>query len=50
MQLAARLTPADLKEFFNAAGKVSHARIIENKNSRKSKGYVKTAAFRFPFS
>ncbi|KAJ3054361.1 hypothetical protein HK097_002025 [Rhizophlyctis rosea] len=37
-QLAARCTTHDLEEFFAAAGKVREARLITDRNSRRSKG------------
>ncbi|XP_048029298.1 RNA-binding protein 39a isoform X2 [Megalobrama amblycephala] len=38
MQLAARIRPRDLEEFFSAVGKVRDVRIISDRNSRRSKG------------
>ncbi|KAI8149312.1 hypothetical protein BJV82DRAFT_642019 [Fennellomyces sp. T-0311] len=38
MQLAARLTSRELEDFFSQAGKVRDARIISDRNSRRSKG------------
>ncbi|KAL1929851.1 hypothetical protein VTP01DRAFT_1005 [Rhizomucor pusillus] len=37
-QLAARLTSRELEEFFSQAGRVRDARIIADRNSRRSKG------------
>ncbi|KAI9291611.1 splicing factor, CC1-like protein [Neoconidiobolus thromboides FSU 785] len=37
-QLAARLTSRELKEFFSQVGKVRDARIVSDRNSRRSKG------------
>ncbi|XP_036388665.1 RNA-binding protein 39-like isoform X3 [Megalops cyprinoides] len=38
MQLAARIRPRDLEEFFSAVGKVRDVRMISDRNSRRSKG------------
>ncbi|XP_015348328.1 probable RNA-binding protein 23 isoform X3 [Marmota marmota marmota] len=38
MQLAARIRPRDLEDFFSAVGKVRDVRIISDRNSRRSKG------------
>ncbi|XP_036304608.1 probable RNA-binding protein 23 isoform X1 [Pipistrellus kuhlii] len=38
MQLAARIRPRDLEDFFSAIGKVRDVRIISDRNSRRSKG------------
>ncbi|XP_073431543.1 probable RNA-binding protein 23 isoform X10 [Dendrobates tinctorius] len=38
MQLAARIHPRDLEDFFSAVGKVRDVRMISDKNSRRSKG------------
>ncbi|EHB00006.1 Putative RNA-binding protein 23 [Heterocephalus glaber] len=38
MQLAARIRPRDLEDFFSAIGKVHDVRIISDRNSRRSKG------------
>ncbi|XP_037690460.1 probable RNA-binding protein 23 isoform X1 [Choloepus didactylus] len=38
MQLAARIQPRDLGDFFSAVGKVRDVRIISDRNSRRSKG------------
>ncbi|CAI9563444.1 unnamed protein product [Staurois parvus] len=38
MQLAARIRPRDLEDFFSAVGKVRDVRIIADRNSRRSKG------------
>uniref|UniRef100_A0A3Q3ARN6 RRM domain-containing protein n=1 Tax=Kryptolebias marmoratus TaxID=37003 RepID=A0A3Q3ARN6_KRYMA len=38
MQLAARIRPRDLEEFFSAVGKVRLVRMISDRNSRRSKG------------
>uniref|UniRef100_A0A3B4BQJ0 RRM domain-containing protein n=1 Tax=Pygocentrus nattereri TaxID=42514 RepID=A0A3B4BQJ0_PYGNA len=38
MQLAARIRPRDLEEFFSAVGKVHDVRIISDRYSRRSKG------------
>ncbi|KAL7884267.1 hypothetical protein AOLI_G00070370 [Acnodon oligacanthus] len=38
MQLAARIRPRDLEEFFSAVGKVRDVRIISDRYSRRSKG------------
>ncbi|XP_051508793.1 RNA-binding protein 39-like isoform X2 [Myxocyprinus asiaticus] len=38
MQLAARIRPKDLEEFFSAVGKVRDVRMISDRNSRRSKG------------
>ncbi|XP_034388010.1 RNA-binding protein 39-like isoform X1 [Cyclopterus lumpus] len=38
MQLAARIRPRDLEDFFSAVGKVRDVRMISDRNSRKSKG------------
>lgn len=38
MQLAARIRPADLEDFFSAVGKVRDVRMISDRNSRRSKG------------
>ncbi|XP_062842410.1 RNA-binding protein 39a isoform X2 [Trichomycterus rosablanca] len=38
MQLAARIRPRDLEEFFSAVGRVRDVRIISDRNSRRSKG------------
>ncbi|XP_023846348.1 RNA-binding protein 39 isoform X1 [Salvelinus sp. IW2-2015] len=38
MQLAARIKPRDLEDFFSAVGKVRDVRMISDRNSRKSKG------------
>ncbi|KAI9260643.1 hypothetical protein BDA99DRAFT_439455 [Phascolomyces articulosus] len=38
MQLAARLTSRELEDFFSQAGRVRDARIISDRNSRRSKG------------
>lgn len=37
-QLAARLTSRELEDFFVQAGRVRDARIISDRNSRRSKG------------
>ncbi|KAG2196960.1 hypothetical protein INT46_004459 [Mucor plumbeus] len=37
-QLAARLTTRELEDFFNQAGRLREAKIITDRNSRKSKG------------
>ncbi|KAM7026414.1 LOW QUALITY PROTEIN: putative RNA-binding protein 23, partial [Acridotheres tristis] len=37
MQLAARIRPRDLEDFFSAVGKVRDVRIISDRNSRRSK-------------
>ncbi|PIO27346.1 hypothetical protein AB205_0159800, partial [Aquarana catesbeiana] len=46
MQLAARIRPRDLEDFFSAVGKVRDVRIIADRNSRRSKGiaYVEFVA------
>uniref|UniRef100_A0A665XBD4 RNA binding motif protein 39a n=1 Tax=Echeneis naucrates TaxID=173247 RepID=A0A665XBD4_ECHNA len=38
MQLAARIRPRDLEDFFSAVGKVRDVRMISDRNSRRSKG------------
>ncbi|KAM4049645.1 putative RNA-binding protein 23 isoform 1-T4 [Anomaloglossus baeobatrachus] len=38
MQLAARIRPRDLEDFFSAIGKVRDVRMISDRNSRRSKG------------
>uniref|UniRef100_A0A493TFA7 RNA-binding protein 39 n=3 Tax=Anas TaxID=8835 RepID=A0A493TFA7_ANAPP len=38
MQLAARIRPRDLEEFFSTVGKVRDVRMISDRNSRRSKG------------
>ncbi|XP_028432534.1 RNA-binding protein 39-like isoform X1 [Perca flavescens] len=38
MQLAARIRPRDLEDFFSAVGNVRDVRMISDRNSRKSKG------------
>ncbi|XP_043824162.1 probable RNA-binding protein 23 [Dromiciops gliroides] len=38
MQLAARIRPRDLEDFFSAVGNVRDVRIISNRKSRRSKG------------
>uniref|UniRef100_A0A8C7IR15 RNA binding motif protein 39b n=1 Tax=Oncorhynchus kisutch TaxID=8019 RepID=A0A8C7IR15_ONCKI len=38
MQLAARIKPRDLEDFFSAVGKVRDVRMISDRNSRRSKG------------
>ncbi|XP_078274963.1 RNA-binding protein 39a isoform X3 [Rhinoraja longicauda] len=38
MQLAARIRPRDLEEFFSSVGKVRDVRMISDRNSRRSKG------------
>ncbi|KAM6201608.1 putative RNA-binding protein 23 [Rhynchocyon petersi] len=38
MQLAARIRPRDLEDFFSTVGKVRDVRIISDRNSRRSKG------------
>ena len=38
MQLAARIRPRDLEEFFSMIGKVRDVRMISDRNSRHSKG------------
>nr|XP_046199145.1 RNA-binding protein 39-like isoform X2 [Oncorhynchus gorbuscha] len=38
MQLAARIQPRDLEDFFSAVGKVRDVRMISDRNSRRSKG------------
>ncbi|XP_029436831.1 probable RNA-binding protein 23 [Rhinatrema bivittatum] len=38
MQLAARIRPRDLEDFFSSVGKVRDVRIISDRNSRRSKG------------
>ncbi|KAI4904881.1 hypothetical protein NFI96_011578 [Prochilodus magdalenae] len=38
MQLAARIRPRDLEEFFSAVGNVRDVRMISDRNSRRSKG------------
>ncbi|XP_004474618.1 probable RNA-binding protein 23 isoform X2 [Dasypus novemcinctus] len=38
MQLAARIRPRDLEDFFSAVGKVRDVRIISDRNSHRSKG------------
>ncbi|KAG7226625.1 hypothetical protein INR49_001795 [Caranx melampygus] len=38
MQLAARIRPRDLEEFFSAVGMVRDVRMISDRNSRRSKG------------
>ncbi|TNN36722.1 RNA-binding protein 39 [Liparis tanakae] len=38
MQLAARIRPRDLEDFFSSVGKVRDVRMISDRNSRKSKG------------
>lgn len=38
MQLAARIRPRDLEDFFSTVGKVRDVRIISDRNSRHSKG------------
>ncbi|XP_072818912.1 probable RNA-binding protein 23 isoform X5 [Vicugna pacos] len=38
MQLAARIRPRDLEDFFSVVGKVRDVRIISDRNSRRSKG------------
>ncbi|XP_064420504.1 RNA-binding protein 39a isoform X2 [Latimeria chalumnae] len=38
MQLAARIRPKDLEEFFSVVGKVRDVRMISDRNSRRSKG------------
>uniref|UniRef100_A0A8P4K3R7 RRM domain-containing protein n=1 Tax=Dicentrarchus labrax TaxID=13489 RepID=A0A8P4K3R7_DICLA len=38
MQLAARIRPRDLEEFFSAVGKVRDVRMISDRNSRRLKG------------
>ncbi|XP_043946098.1 RNA-binding protein 39 [Protopterus annectens] len=38
MQLAARIRPKDLEDFFSVVGKVRDVRIISDRNSRRSKG------------
>uniref|UniRef100_A0A8D2JEY4 RRM domain-containing protein n=1 Tax=Sciurus vulgaris TaxID=55149 RepID=A0A8D2JEY4_SCIVU len=38
MQLAARIRPRDLEEFFSTVGKVQDVRMISDRNSRRSKG------------
>ncbi|KAG8596185.1 hypothetical protein GDO81_001766 [Engystomops pustulosus] len=47
MQLAARIRPRDLEDFFSAVGKVRDVRIISDRNSRRSKGiaYVEFVDF-----
>ena len=40
MQLSARLKTSELEEFFAKAGRVRAARIIEDRNTGRSKGYV----------
>lgn len=37
-QLAARLTTRELEDFFSQAGRLREAKIITDRNSRKSKG------------
>jgi RNA-binding protein 39 len=39
-QLAARLTTRELEDFFSQAGRLREAKIITDRNSRKSKGYM----------
>ncbi|XP_075067440.1 putative RNA-binding protein 23 [Mixophyes fleayi] len=38
MQLAARIRPHDLEDFFSSVGKVRDVKIISDRNSRRSKG------------
>ncbi|CAN9512230.1 unnamed protein product [Ophioblennius macclurei] len=38
MQLAARIRPRDLEDFFSAVGQVRDVRMISDRNSRRSKG------------
>uniref|UniRef100_UPI003590120C RNA-binding protein 39 n=1 Tax=Myxine glutinosa TaxID=7769 RepID=UPI003590120C len=38
MQLAARIRPRDLEEFFSAVGQVRDVKMISDRNSRRSKG------------
>jgi hypothetical protein len=40
-QLSVRLESRELEEFFSQAGKVRDAKIIMDRNSRRSKGYYK---------
>ena len=39
MQLAARVRPSEIREFFTAAGRVRDVRLVQDRYSKKSKGY-----------
>jgi RNA recognition motif-containing protein len=39
MQLAARLTNAELRSFLSPCGKIREVRMVQDKVSRRSKGY-----------